>query len=266
MSFKDIIKMNSVPLGLLVFTICLAPGVYSQITNGNTTPEPEKQKKEKKEKAPVEKSEFNEDSLTGTNFYINGTFQYSYRHFEDQSATNYYREREKETYGLNGGAGMGMLMELSEHIHLDIGITYYGNSENYFFQDSLSDSTYAYTSNYKQFALPVRIKYVYGNKFQFFGFAGIAPLNILKIVYNSEYTRENGNFIENEPTEITQGFRTFNAMITCGFGFQYVNKHVGFFVMPEYRRHLLNTYADNIISLKHNLFSFGVNAGMIIRF
>ncbi|MBK7129582.1 MAG: outer membrane beta-barrel protein [Crocinitomicaceae bacterium] len=266
MSFKDIIKLNSFLPVVLVFTLCLSSGAFSQITNGNTEPEKEKQKKEKKEKAPEEKSEFNEDSLSGTNFYFNGTFQYSYRHFEDQSAANYYREREEETYGLNGGTGLGMLMELSDHFHLDIGIAYYGNSEKYFFQDSLTDSTYAYTSNYKQFALPVRIKYVYGNKFQFFAFAGIAPLNILKIVYSSEYTRENGNFIENEPEEITQGFRTFNAMITCGLGFQYVNKYVGFFVMPEYRRHLFNTYADNIISLRHNLFSLGVNAGMFIRF
>ncbi|MBK9593125.1 MAG: outer membrane beta-barrel protein [Crocinitomicaceae bacterium] len=267
MTIKDIffstVRFLSI-LILFVFIHSAASNGLAQITSGNVNPEEKKQdtKKEKKEKPASEP-----DSLTGTNFYLSGLYQYSYRSFEDNSPTkDYYAEWQQHTAAYNGGVSAGVIMELSKLIHLDIGITYFGHSEKYSYQDSLTDSTFSYKNTYAQIALPLRLRVVYGDKFQVYGFAGVAPLNILKLKYESSYTTENGIAVEREDEIKTDGFSTFNLMLTAGFGLNYNLNRIGFFLAPEYRRHLLNTYSDKIISMDHRMYSIGINAGMILKF
>lgn len=267
MTFKDIffstVRFLSI-LILFVFVQSAASNGLAQITNGNVNPDEKKAetKKEKKEKPASEP-----DSLTGTNFYLSGLYQYSYRSFEDNSPTkDYYAEWQQQTSAYNGGVSGGIIMELSKLFHLDIGLSYFSHSENYSYQDSLTDSTFAYKNTYSQLALPLRLRVVYGTKFQVYGFAGLAPLNILKIKYESNYTTENGIAIERDVEIKKDGFSTFNLMLSAGFGLTYNLKRIGFFISPEYRRHLLNTYSDKIISMDHKMYSIGVNAGMILKF
>lgn len=264
---KDIFFSMVRFLSLLLLFVLIQSSVsigFTQITSGNVNPQEKKEenKKEKKEKPASEP-----DSLTGTNFYLSGLFQYSYRSFEDNSPTkDYYTEWQQHTSAYNGGVSGGIIMELSKLIHLDIGLSYFGHGENYAFTDSLTDSTYAYKNTYRQIAIPLRLRVVYGDKLQVYGFAGVAPLNILNIKYESNYTTENGIQVEREDEIKTDGFSTFNLMFTAGFGLNYNLNRIGFFVAPEYRRHLLNTYADKIISMDHRMYSVGVNAGMILKF
>ncbi|MBI3136843.1 MAG: outer membrane beta-barrel protein [Bacteroidetes bacterium] len=239
----------------------------SQITNGNVNPDETgtTDKKEKKEKTETASS-FSEDSLTGSDFYIGGLFQYTYRSFEDQSTAHYYQDWESQTSSYNGGFNLGLVMKLTGHLHLDIGFSYYGNGENYTFEDSLTDSTFTYQNTYRQMALPVRLRYSYGQKLQVFGFAGLAPLNILNIHYESSYTTAEGTKVDRELQVEKDGFATFNLMITAGMGIQYNIKHVGFTLYPEFRRHLLNTYSTKTISMDHKMYSVGINAGLVLRF
>lgn len=266
MSTKDIFfnrAINLERLAMSVFILFITSMVSAQITSGTINPEEENKEKDRQKKD----SEFVEDSLSGTNFYMSGLFQYSYRSFEDQSPTQtYYQEWERQTSAYNGGFNLGILMELNHFFHLDIGLTYFGHSENYAFQDSLTDSTFAYKNTYTQIGIPMRARFVYGDKFQVFGFLGICPINILKIKYESNYKTEEGVTVERDDLNLTDGFSTFNLMLSGGFGMTYNLKHLAFFIAPEYRRHLLNTYADKVISMDHKMFSYSVSAGIVLKF
>lgn len=241
--------------------------LYGQINNGrvgpDTTSSVENSKKEKEIKAPKPESN---DSLTGTNFYITGLYQYTYRVFEDQSATHHYREWESQTSSYNGGASAGVVMEMSKYLHLDIGLSYFGNSEEYTYSDSLTDSTYSYRNTYMQLAIPLRVRFVYGDKLQFFAFAGIAPLNILRLRYESDYTKADGTHVVRDPEKFSDTFAQFNLMVTAGIGIQYNFRYVGFTLYPEYRRHLLNTYSNKTVSMSHKMYGIGLNFGMVLRF
>lgn len=252
---------------LVLFLLILISGsdAFCQITSGTINPD-EKKENRKDEKKDAE-SISGSDSLTGTNFYISGLFQYAYRSFEDNSPTGtYYADWERQTAAFSGGANAGILIELTDFIQLDLGVSYFGHGENYTYADSLTDSTYSYRNNYVQFALPMRLRMVYGDKIQLYAFAGIAPLNILKIRYKSDYKTEAGKIVERETENITTGFTTFNVMFSAGFGVIYNLNRVGFFLAPEYRRNLINTYGDKIISMDHKMFGYGINAGMILKF
>lgn len=237
---------------------------WSQISTGTVNPEETKpdpkEKKEKKEKV------FSEDSLLGNDFYIGGLFQYSYRTFEDQSSNGFYKEWEDQTSSYNGGFNAGVVMKLTKSIHLDIGFNYFATGENYTYADTASDSTFTYRNTYKQMALPVKLRYVYGDKWQVFGFAGLAPLNILTVVYESNYTTAEGVEVERDPDENKDGFATFNLMASAGLGFQYNVRHIGFVIYLEYRRHLLNTYSTKTISMNHKMYGIGINAALVLRF
>lgn len=249
-------------LCVLIVSVVLKSG-YAQISDGNVKKEEStKEKKEKKEKTQPEER----DSLTGTNFYLSGFYQYAYRSFEDQSPYGFYSEWENQTHDFNGGFNFGLIMELNKYFHLDIGLSYFGHGENYTFNDSLTDSTYTYRNVYRQVAIPLRARFVYGDKFQIIAFAGLAPLNILSIKNTSNYNTEEGVFVERDTEIEKDGFAQFNLMLSTGIGFVYNTKYIGFTVYPEYRRHLLNVYSTKTISMDYKMFGFALNAGLILRF
>jgi len=251
----------------VLFALCFIIAGFNssaQITNGNV--DPEKKDTIVKKIKPEKESSFSEDSLTGTNFYLTGLFQYSDRTFVDGSSNGFYKEWENQTSGFNSGINAGLIMELSKHVHLDIGISYFGHSENYSFKDSLTDSSFTYKNTYMQVGLPVRLRFVYGEKLQFFAFAGIAPLNILNIRYNSNYITEDSIAVVRDQEILKSGFASFNLMLSAGFGLCYNVKYVGFTIYPEFRRNLLNTYSTKTISMNHKMYAFGVNVGMVFRF
>ena len=239
----------------------------AQITNGNVNPENtvDTTKKVKTEKVKVDKT-FSKDSLTGTNFYLTGLYQYTYRTFVDGSSFGVYKEWENQTSGFSGGADMGLIMELSKYFHLDIGISYFGNSENYSYQDSLTDSTYTYKNTYSQVAIPLRLRFVYGEKLQVFAFAGLAPLNILNIRTKSSYMTADSIAVTRDLDIVKDGFATFNLMLTAGFGLCYNVKYVGFTIYPEFRRNLINTYSTKTIPMTHKIYGIGINAGLVFHF
>lgn len=262
--------MNRIPVLLASRLVCILHFLFlinvgfAQITSGNIDPEKEtekiKEKKIKEEKEPLL------DSLQGNSFYLSGMGQYTYRTLQDLTATKVYSDWEKQQPIFTGATNIGLIMKMSNHFSVDIGLSYFGAGEQYTFNDSISDSSFYYKNTYRQLALPLKVRYSTGDKFQFFAFAGIAPLNILNIRYKSNFVRENGAEVDVELQIKKDQFSAFNVMATVGFGINYNLKYIGFTLYPEFRRNLLNTYPNNVLALKHNLYSFGVNAGFLVHF
>ena len=206
------------------------------------------------------------DSLDGTTFYLTGFGQYSFRRFEDESVYGNHAERYNESASYSGGTNLGVIMPMSKNIALDIGISYFGHSEEYLFEDAVTDSTFHYKRTYMQIGLPVKLRYTLGEDFQFFAFLGIMPLNILNIRYKEDYTRNDGIIVEKEVDLIKDNFTQFNLMASGGFGINYNMDYIGFTLYPEYRHYLLNTYADVSVPLKHKMYSFALHLGVLLRF
>ena len=235
---------------------------FTQIVNQN---EPVKtEAKEKKIKN--DSSDWSSDSLTDkSEFYLTGAFIHSFREFEDQSVFQSLGDRNNEapinTYGL----GFGTFIKLSNHFDLELGVSYVLQGEKYSFSDSLSDSTFNYTNKYRHFGLPLRLKYTIGeSKLKGFVFGGIIPSSILSIKYSSDYVNKSGSAIDNGSQSITNNLKAFNVAASAGFGLLYKKNDFGYMIMPEFRYNLINSYEG--FPVKHNLWSWGINAGLLMNF
>ena len=250
---------------MLGLGLCFAQLIFCQIQSG--TNEPVEKKDKKKEKKEKVKTEFNEDSLSGINYYFTGLGMWTYRNFEDQSVYGVYKTRvdEKPTY--RGGMNLGVIVPLNDFVSMDIGVTYFGTGEKYGYKDSLGgDSTYNYVRRYLQLGVPLRLRFTTGKKFQGFMYAGLTPLNVMQIRYDANYTTSKGEFIDPDEQKIKNDFSTFNLMVSMGAGVRYNIKYIGFTYSVEYRRNLLNTYEKVSIPLDHHIFAIGMNLGMYLRF
>jgi len=193
-------------------------------------------------------------------------FNYGHRKFEDNSVYGSYEDWNFQEADITGGGTIGLLMPLDKGFSLDFGLTYFGHKEKFNFSDSLTDSTFYFANNYVQIGVPLKLRYTIGDKFQFFGFAGLTPLNILKVRYSSEYTRQDGVLIENEVQMVKEKLSIFNVMATAGIGITYNLDWIGFTLYPEFRQHLINSYDPKQRPLVHKMYGLGVNAGITLRF
>lgn len=246
---------------IAVILIVSTQTVDAQIVNGNTT-NPSEEKKEKKKR---EKKEWDRDSLTGTTYYLTGLYNYSYRTFEDKSVFGSYESWNDQTPGHSGGANFGVLMSLTKNLQLDLGIGYFGHKENYSYTHPTSDSTYKSSNTYMQLAIPLRLRYVYGEKFQLFGFGGVTGINLLNIRFNESYTTSSGLSVISETDLIKEKLSIFNVMASAGVGVNYNLDWIGFTVFPEFRYHLMNSYDPKAKPIQHNMWGVGVNAGITLR-
>ncbi len=259
MSIKDNLIQKLRPVFLIFLCGIISSTAMAQITSGDNEPK----KKEKKEKT---KYEFNEDSLSGTNYYLTGLTMWSYRTYEDQSVFGVLGEREKEFPAATGGLTIGLILPLSKYLSLDLGISYWGHGEKYAYQDSLSDSTYNYKRRYLQIGVPFRFRATYGEKLQGFMFAGVTLLNILQIRYDADYTNSLGIIGDPDEEIIKNDFAPFNIMAGIGAGINYNMKFIGLTLSAEYRRNLLNSYDTNELPVDHRMFGVAFNYGIYLRF
>jgi hypothetical protein len=207
---------------------------------------------------------FERDSLSGTTYYLTGMVQRSYRDFEDQSVYDVHANAIDETAMITGGTTLGIVMPLGGNFGLDAGITYFGHGEAYNYSHPSNDSTFNYTNVYMQVGIPLKLRYTYGEDFQIFGYAGVAPLNILNIRRKFEYADSTGVRV-NGLTLIKDGFTTINFMASAGLGVNYYINHFGFTLSAEYRRHLGNTYSEDTFKRVHKMYGIGLNFGFQLR-
>lgn len=241
----------------LICSVFFASFSFAQISGGKM--EEVKNEKEKE-------TSFNTDSLTGSSVHFTGFIQQSFRDFEDNSVYNKHVLLKDETPLTAGGISLTFVIPLIKNIGLGLGITYFNHGEQYNYTDAASDSTFFYSNSYHQVGIPLSLRYTYGNKLQVFGFAGITPINILKIQYKNTYkTAEGAEFIHPTKT-LKNDFTSFNIMASAGVGVTYYLKQFGFTLYPEYRRHLMNTYSEDSFKRKHYMYGFALNAGFSVRF
>jgi hypothetical protein len=172
--------------------------------------------------------------------------------------------KEKKVSSFNTDSLTGSSMNLTGFIQHSY--RYFTHGEQYNYQDPLTDSTFFYSNAYHQLGIPLKLRYTYGNKLQVFGFAGITPLNILRIQYKNSYRTAEGSEIEVPTKTIKNDFTAFNLMASAGVGITYYLKQFGFTLYPEYRRHLMNTYSEDTFKRKHFMYGFALNAGFSVRF
>lgn len=251
-------------LKLVLFVLLFSTESFSQITNENKEPakqEEQKEKKEKKEKTEKVVS----DSLSGTTYYLNWTGIQGFRNFEDLSVFGSFTKWNDQTPLFTQGINFGVIMPLTNNLSLDLGAAYFNHGEQYNYDDPDTDSSYSYLTKYQNLGVPLKLRFTYGDKLQFFAFAGIAPMNIIKRKRTIEYTSAVGARSE-LPEEIEESVSGFNLMASGGIGVNYYLNRVGFTLYPEYRYHILNTYENSNIPLKHNMYGLGVNAGILLVF
>jgi hypothetical protein len=263
MIFKYILSFAQLRTFLGAFLICFASTISTaQIVSGDVKEDrDEKVKKEKKIRNKVER-----DSLTGTTYYLTGMYSLGHRKFEDRSPFDAYASWNNQTPGYSGGVSVGLLMPLNKFLSLDLGFTYFGHREDAFYESPSSDSTYSFSNTYMQVGVPLKLRYTYGDKFQFFAFAGMTPVNILNVRFNESYTKANGTSIVSETAIIKEKLSIFNVMATAGLGITYNLDWIGFTLYPEYRHSLINTYDLQALQVDHKMFSLALNLGMTLRF
>ena len=249
--------------GLLLIFLFVTGLFYTnaQIISTENEPEKEEKKKSKKEKNDV----FSTDSLTGTTYYLTGMMNYGYRAFRDESVFGSYADWEEQTADYSGGMSIGVIFPVQGKFSVDLGFSFFGQKEQYNFSDSLTDSTYHFSNTYMQMGIPVKLRYTIGDRFQFFGFAGFTPVNVLSIRFNESFTRADGTSVESEVEVQKEKLAMFNLMTNVGFGISYNFRNFGFTLYPEYRQYLLNTF-DPQKPLFHRMYGLGVHAGLTLLF
>ena len=220
----------------------------------------------KKEKKKKEKKEFDRDSLSGTTYYLTGLYNLGHRSFTDRSVYGAYDSWNDQTPGHSGGLSLGVLIDLNNHLTLDMGFSYFGHKENYNYIHEGNDSSYFFSNTYMQIGIPIKLRYSYGSKFQIFGFGGLTPSNLLNVRFNEAFTTASGLYNVSETEIIKEKLSIFNVMATAGFGLTYNLDWIGFTLYPEFRYNLLNTYNPKAKPIDHNMYGLGINAGMTLRF
>ena len=244
------------------FITCL--NVSAQISNPNVE-KPTEGKKKKEKKAKKEKKEATTDLSQKATYYFTGAYLNSFRNFEDKTPYQSFAERNLETAIHTYGIGFGTFIPLAKNLDLEIGVSYVLQGEQFNYSDSLSDSTFHYTKRYRHFGVPLRFKYSFGkNNFKTFVYGGVIPSSILSYRYESDYTNKKGQTNDNNTVSKTNDLASFNVAVSAGFGLSYQLNNIGFLIIPEYRYNLLNTYDGTKVN--HNLWSFGVNVGLTLKF
>lgn len=237
----------------------------AQIVNQNNTSNKENEnKKEEQSKSNTEtKNNF-------TTAYFSVGYFNTFRTFEDQTPYKTLYRWNTQTPTQNLGFNLGVYIPLVKHFDLDIGVNYLPFGEEYNFKDSLSDSTYHYINKYQQIGIPIRLKYTFINVnpsdlgFKPFISLGIVPSNILSIRYFSDYKSKDGSEIKNDVKKVTKDLNNFVFSTSLTVGLTYKTQKVAFIIQPEFRYNISNSY--NNVFFKHNLWAWGVNAGIEMNF
>lgn len=228
----------------LIFLFCLIFPIliHAQIVGDNG--DEIEEVKEKKELC---------DTCDYTTFYINFTGQQSYRNFDDNSVYGIYDEWTNQIPDYNFGVNAGMRMDLTKNLVLDIGLSYFGHGEVYKYEEEGSDTLNLFRNRYMQLAVPLKLNYQFGDKFQPYIGLGVMPSSILNIRYDRS-TRKNGQTeVQEYETEIIKdGFNPFVIYGLINGGIKWnVTPFFGLNLGVDYRYSFSNTYSGTTKMLNH---------------
>lgn len=255
---------------LLLLLLCSQVS-FAQIEIGNKKEEDRKKeqkmkdeveeeiKKKKKAKMPL--------AITGRNIYVGVSLGQAYRTLVP--ADNIFsrpieqKADEKKIFSFRAQAGMQAV--LWKHFMIDFGFTYTEQGEQYSFEDPDSDSSYSYINKYRYIGVPLTANGIFGGEYVRFYFGGgIIPLMFINQGQNLSYTTTTGTGTDELLTYRDNKYNQFNMMALGRIGMQFnFTKHVGFYLAPEIRYMLFNTF-EKQYKHKHNQWAWGVDFGFVV--
>lgn len=245
-------------LFLLTFLYSLTS--FGQIQIGGEEKEPDKKAKKEKVKEKEEKEEKPVDGTTEIFFGANWSATNRVLKINDNVFGDSLGERANET-GLNAWSfSLGMRNRINRFLMWEGGISFVQNGEQYSFETV--DSSYAYTSNYRFIAMPLKLYYTYGEKnLRLMAGVGLAPQMAMAF-------RQEINFRDTEGDEGSESVKTkvgqssFAVSFVGNIGINYsFNSGWGVYILPEYRYQLSSTYLKTE-PYKHFGTAFGVSFGL----
>jgi hypothetical protein len=233
---------------ILLFLFLQTFSAYSQITFANST--------NSKKDSVVKNQVYGFFNITNSKRFLSPNYDFLPEELGERS-----NERSLNTYSF----GLGLKGLISRNFIWDGGIVYFQNGEQYDFKSLAGDSSFNYQSYYKYIAMPVRLNFTIGKSVKFFGGIGIVPQILVNYRQNQQWETKLGNREENS-IKSKDGFSSFvaSALFNLGLELQ-LNTGFGFFVSPEYRYQLMNTYTKTS-SFIYRSYGFGVNIGITKEF
>lgn len=255
---------------LLILFIFIYSASFGQLEIGTKKDKDQKGEQKMKDESEDEiqkKKNKKELSITGRNVYMGISPGQSFRTLAP-AETNFakplnQKANEKPIFSIRYQAGMQVI--LAKHLMLEFGFTYTFQGEQYSFKDEASDSTYAYHNKYRYIGVPLTINGIFGNEsIRFYFGGGIAPMMFINQYEKINYTTETGSTNEIIRNIRDSRYNQFNLMVLGRIGLQgNFSKHFGYYIAPEFRYNLLNTFEKQYQHVHHQM-AWGIDLGFII--
>lgn len=225
-------------LKVLTILMFLPLTSHAQIETGKVGGEklskPKKVKAEVKEKTEIENP--------NTILYLGGGMGTAFRNLtvNDGLFGKPLGERANETSIIVPSFTVGVKTNLVKNVFLDLGVSFTKSGEQYAFK--AQDSAYNYKSSYSYFAIPIKLQYIYGNKWKLIAGVGLQPQ--IFTGFKKEITWTNSNKKTGEQTLTKKddiNFFSISALANLGVSWQF-RKNTSIFFLPEVRYDLSDTY------------------------
>ncbi len=215
--------------------------------------------KKKKEKKPL--------AVTGRNVYLGTSLGQSYRTLvpSDNIFSRPLEQKVDEKMVFSYRVAAGMQVVLWKHFMVDFGFSYVEHGEQYAFEDDSSDSTYSYRNRYRYIGVPITANAIFGGeRVRFYFGGGFVPMMFINQGQDLIYTTKEGTRTEENINFRDNKYNQFNIMAIGRLGMQFnFTKHVGFYLAPEIRYVMLNTYDDQY-KHNHHQWAWGVDFGFLL--
>lgn len=149
-------------------------------------------------------------------------------------------ERANETSILVPSFTLGVKTNLVKNLFLDLAVSYSKSGEQYAFKGQ--DTAYNYKSSYSYFAIPIKLQYMYGNKWKLIAGVGLQPQIFTGFKKEISWTDSNKKTGEQSVTKKDDiNFFSISALANLGVSWQF-RKNTSIFFLPEVRYDLSDTY------------------------
>lgn len=252
--------MNKI-ISLSIFSFLLTySSLFAQIESGKVGKDAKKVEKVKKKTASPQADSMT-TSLPESSLFLGVGAGQSYRLLAEN--TGIYGEplgyRSDETPVLGFQFQAGLRSKLSNNFYAVFGIGVTQNGEQYAY--SASDSSFSYTTRYRNIALPLGLQFNTGNKLRFVATVGVQPQ--LFLAYQQE-VKSKTTAGEESSTKVKQLANlspfTFASFAQAGLEWR-LSSEVSMYLTPELRYQLSNTFGKQA-PYKHNAFVYGLQVGI----
>ena len=176
-----------------------------------------------------------------TIFYFGGGFGTTFRDLSENKGLfgKPLGERSNETSIIVPNFSLGVKTHLKQNFFLDLGVSLAMTGEQYQFK--MQDSTYNYKSTYSYFAIPIKVQYIYGNKFKLSAGIGLQPQLFMGYKKEITWNDMDGKSGAQKVKKDDINFFSIAALANLGVNWQ-VRKNTSIFLLPEVRYDLTDTY------------------------